>query len=117
VVNRSAILLKYKAPAIVWINEADPHDDDPGSTADSVNEERTVYLISDGDSESDEAVKRWIKRNYKVLFEEELEGWYTDPELWPQKRTLKLFREWFEVECHTVLIDTVDGAIYDDDDI
>jgi hypothetical protein len=117
VVNRSAILLKYKTPAIAWINEADPYDDDPGSTADSVNEERTVYLISNTDSESYEALERWIKRNYKALFEEELHGWYTDPALWPQKRTLKLFRAWFEVECHTVLIDTVDGAICDDDDI
>jgi len=117
VVNRSAILLRYQTPAIIWINEADPYDDDPGNTAESVNEERTVYLISDTDGESDEAVERWIKRNYKALFEEELDGWYTDPALWPQKRTLRLFREWFDVECHTVLIDTVDGAIYDDDDI
>jgi len=115
VVNRSALLLKYKTSAIAWINAADPYNDDPGVTIDSVNQERTVYLISDADSETDDAVKRWIKRNYKELFEEELEGWYTVPDLWPEKRTLKLFNEWFDVECHTVLIDTVDGAIYDDD--
>lgn len=116
-VNRAAILLKYKAPAIRWINEADPYDGDPGSTADSVNLERTIYLISNADGDTEATVERWVKRNYEILFEEELEGWYTDSELWPQKRTLKLFREWFDVECHTVLIDTVDGAIYDDDDM
>jgi len=116
-VNRAAILLKYKAPAIRWINEADPSEKDPGITVDSVNLERTIFLISNADGDTGETVARWIKRNYKVLFEGELEGWYTDPDLWPQKRTLKLFKEWFDVECHTVLIDTADGAIYDDDDI
>lgn len=107
--------MKYKDPAIRWINEADPYCDDPGITIDSVNNERTVYLISDNDAQSPEIVARWLKRNFKALFESELEGWYTDPSLWPKKQTLKLFREWFEVECHTVLIDTLGGAIYDDD--
>jgi hypothetical protein len=115
VINRSALLLKYKSPAIRWINDADPYDDDPGTTVDSVNSDRTVYLITEEDADTPESRDRWIKRNYKALFEEELEGWYTDPDLWPKKRTLKLFREWFEVECHTVLIDTVGGAIYEDD--
>ncbi len=114
-INRSALLLKYKSPAIRWINDADPYDDDPGTTVDSVNSDRTVYLITEEDADTPESRDRWIKRNYKALFEEELEGWYTDPDLWPKKRTLKLFREWFEVECHTVLIDTVGGAIYEDD--
>jgi hypothetical protein len=117
VVNRAALILKYKSPAISWINEADPNKEDPGITTDDVNVERTIYLISSADGDTEQTVERWVKRNYKALFEEELDGWYTDPELWPKKRTLKLFREWFDVECHTVLIDTVDGVIINDDDI
>lgn len=116
-INRAAILLKYKAPAVRWVNEADPFDKDPGMTVDSANEERIVYLISDADGDSGETVERWIKQNYQILFEEELNGWYTDPDLWPKKRSLKLFREWFDVECHTVLIDTVGEPMCDDDDI
>lgn len=114
-INRAAILLRYKEPAIRWINEADPYDDDPGLTAAEVNGERTLYLISDEDGDGDVAVERWLKRNYKALFEAELLGWYTDPDLWPGKRTYKLFRDWFDVECHTVLLDTVGGMIYDDE--
>ena len=53
--------------------------------------------------------------NYEALFEAELEGWYTDETLWPQKRTLKLFHQWFEVECHTVIEDTVGTPIVDED--
>ena len=113
-VNRAALLLKYKMPAIKWINDADPYNDDPGITMESVNEERTVYLISDYDADGPSAVEKWVKKNWKNLFEVELEGWYTDPELWPKALTLKLFRQWFTVECHTVIHDTVGGEIFDD---
>lgn len=49
------------------------------------------------------------------LFEAELEGWYTDPTLWPQDRTFRLFQTWFDVECHSVVVDMVGGDIYDDE--
>jgi hypothetical protein len=115
VVNRAAFLLRYKEPALRWINEADPCHDDTGIDAESVNMECTVYLISDADGDGDESVTRCIKKNYKLLFEAGLEGWYTNPTLWPNKRTFKLFQEWFGVECHTLLVDTVGGGIYDDE--
>ena len=113
-INRAAIILKYKAPAVRWINDADPYCEDPGITLDSLNNERTVYLISDEEADSSETIERWVRRNFKVLFESELEGWYTDPSLWPKKRTLKMFQEWFDVEYHTVLVDTAGGEIFDD---
>ena len=113
-INRAAIILRYKAPAIQWINDADPYEDDPGITAESVNRERTVYLISDEDAESDDSVADWNERNDANLFEMELEGWYNDPSLWPKDRSLGVFREWFDLECHTVLIDTVVGDIFDE---
>ena len=114
-INRAAIILKYKAPAILWINEADPHNEDPGISAEEVNSDSPVYLISDEDADTPETVEHWIKLNHKIVFENELEGWYTDPSLWPKKRTLKIFKEWFNIECHTMLIDTVGGPICDDD--
>ena len=113
--NRTAIILKYKAPAIQWINETDPYNDDPGIDAESVNDERTVYLISDEDGDSPDTIKCWIDLNWRELFEQELEGWYTDPSLWPKNLSLKLFREWFTVEYHTCLVDTVGTEFYDDD--
>ena len=114
-VNRAALLLRYKEPAVRWINEADPYTDKPVIELKDVNRERTVYLISDEDGDNDKSVERWIKKNFKLLFEAELEGWYTDPTLWPKNRSFKMFKEWFDIECHTVLIDTVGGEIYDDE--
>jgi hypothetical protein len=113
--NRAAIILEYKEPAIHWVNEADPSPESDPLSMDDANTERTVYLVSEDDADGDEAVDRWLRANYENLFEAELEGWYTDPSLWPQERTWSLFREWFDIECHTALIDTVGDAIYDDE--
>ena len=114
-INRAAVLLRYRDPAVAWINEADPYDDNPGITLESANEERAVYLISDEDADTPAILERWIELNFAALFENELEGWYVDETLWPKKRTYKLFREWFDVECHTVIHDTLEESIFDDD--
>lgn len=114
-INRAALMLRYKTPAVRWINEADPYPDTRPISIEEANEERTVYLISDKDGDTSDAVRRWIKRNFQGLFEAELEDWYTDADLWPAKRTLKMFDDWFDIECHTVLVDTVGGPIFDDE--
>lgn len=109
-INRAAVILRYKEPFIKWINESDPYNDDPGITAEDANDDRTIYLISDEDGEN---IDKWMSRNYKTLFENELEDWYTDESLWPKKRDRKTFDAWFDVECHTVIIDTLEGPIED----
>jgi hypothetical protein len=111
-INRAAIILKYKEPFVRWINKADPYKNDPGITIENANEDLNIYLITDADGENFE---KWISLNYKALFENELEGWYIDKSLWPKKRNRKTFNEWFSVECHTVIIDTVGGKIEDDE--
>ncbi len=114
-INRAAVMLKYKHQAIEWINEADPVNDNPGITSEDTNSERTVYLIRDEDGDNPSVLQEWIKLNYKILFENELEGWYVDENLWPKNRTLKLFQKWFDIECHTVIEDTVGTPINDDE--
>ena len=111
-INRGAVLLRYKVPFIKWINDADPAGRKTEITMSAANEDRTVYLITDEDAEN---VEDWIRSNHVTLFENELEGWYTDETLWPQKRDYKTFKEWFEVECHSEIIDTVGGEIFDDE--
>jgi len=111
-INRSAVILKYKEPFVRWINEADPYEDDPRISTEKANEDQTVYLITDEDGEN---IEQWISLNFKIIFENELEDWYNDKSLWPKNRDKKLFSEWFNVECHTVIIDTVEDAIEDDE--
>ena len=111
-INRAAFILKYKEPFVRWINEVDPYEDDSGITSKNANEDRTVYLITEDDGEN---IEKWLSLNFKTLFENELESWYTDESLWPKKRDRKIFDEWFDVECHTEIIDTVEGTIEDDE--
>jgi len=115
VINRAAILLKYRKPAIEWINDADPYHDNPGVTVDDVNSERTVYLVEDEVADSPKAIEAWLKANHQVLFERELDGWYSDPALWPKNRSYKQFKKWFIPECHSVIEDTLEEPIVDDE--
>ena len=110
--NRAALILKAKKPFVQWINESDPTNKAPHVSMAEVNQDRTVYLINDQEAES---VEEWIGPNCANLFESELEDWSRDESVWPQNRDLQLFKKWFEVECHTVLIDTGSGPIVDDE--
>lgn len=110
--NRAALILRYKQPFVDWINAADPSPTTRNLTLAEVNMERTVYLV---EVEDEDELARWLARNYQQLFEEELMGWYTDPKLWPRDRSLKLLRQWCSFELHTVVIDTGASAIEDDE--
>ena len=114
-VNRGALVLRYKQPAVSWINEADPAPLPAPLTLERVNEDRTVYLIDDSACDDAQIFGGWLQRNYGALFEMELEGWYTDENFWPQDRSYELFCQWFDPEVHTVLMDIGDGDIFDDD--
>ena len=111
-INRSAVILKYKQPFVKWLNEAAPSEEDPSITLSEANDDRTVYLVTEEDGEN---LDEWVALNYQALFESELEDWFQDESLWPPKRTKKLFREWFEVACHSVIFDTVGTPIVDDE--
>jgi hypothetical protein len=55
-----------------------------------------------------------LARNHQELFEEELNGWYTDPALWPGDRSHKMLREWCSFELHIVVVDTGESPLEDD---
>lgn len=107
-INRAAIIVRLKEPFIRWINEADPLDNQNPVTLAEANEDRTVYLIDDAEAEH---ADDWVELNFRQLFECELEDWYQDESLWPQRIDRALFDSWCDVECHTVVIDTVGGEI------
>ena len=56
-----------------------------------------------------------LARNYQQLFEQELIGWYADPDLWPRDRSLKLLQQWCAFELHSVVIEAGASAIEDDE--
>ncbi|MFK5915734.1 MAG: hypothetical protein QM484_15310 [Woeseiaceae bacterium] len=115
-INRAALILIYKEPAIKWVNDADPYNDDPGITEENIQDDQTIFLIREEDADTPDMVRQWLKLNYQTLFENELENWYTDEALWPKKRTFALFQKWFGYKCYSVIEDTVDSSIVADAD-
>ncbi len=76
------------------------------------NADCPCFLIHDSACED---IEGWLEQCYQYLFEEVLEQWYVDEALWPQDRTLKLFKAWCDVEIHGVIIDLVDHPLLDTD--
>jgi len=109
--NRSVLIVRFRQPFADWVNAADPTPSHEISLAD-VNDDSTAYLLEVGDeSELDE----WLRLNGDALFAEILNDWYTDPELWPQDRSLAMFRKWCSFELHTVVLDTGGSPLEDDE--
>ncbi len=46
-----------------------------------------------------------------TIFEIELDGWCTDPAVWPKDRSLKTFRKFFHVYYCSSVVDLGDGPI------
>jgi len=102
-INRNAILVKAKKPFYDWINYIDPEFPvEP-------NEEGTVYLVKEMDS--NKKIENWLKKNFGEIFENELNDYHTDENDWPQKRTYKVFKDWFTVEISSMIIDLVDKPV------
>ena len=112
VLNRAALILRYKQPFVDWINGGDPAPGSHTLTLADVEKERTVYLV---EVEDQDDLNRWLDRHGKKLFEDELRGWYTDPALWPRVRSPKKLRQWCSFELNTVVVDTGTSPLEDND--
>ena len=112
-INRALLTVHLKQPFVDWINAADPTSMKGGEiTLLEANDDRPAFLIHE---DAAEYVEEWLEQNFIPLFEDVLEQWYIDDSLWPQDRTLDLFQKWCSVEIHSMVFDTVDEPIVDDD--
>ena len=102
--NRAAIIVRPKAPFIEWVRSAG--GDSSHITTREIRDEPNVYLVQD--SEMDSEKNQVIADNYINIFEEELFGWITDEAAWPNNRDLKTFKQWFQVDFHTMVLDLGD---------
>lgn len=110
--NRAALILRYKQPFVDWINAVDPSPTPHALTLSEVNQEHNVYLV---EVEDEGGLDEWLGRHHEELFEAELVGWYTDPALWPRDRSLEILREWCSFELHTVVVDAGESPLEDNE--
>lgn len=109
--NRAAVIIRCKQPFVDWINAADP-DPEELVTLEDANEECSVYLV---EVEDQAQLDEWLELNHDILFEDELDGWISDQALWPEDRSLALFHEWCTIELHTMVFDTGESPLVDDE--
>ena len=93
--NRSAVVMRPTQAVLDWLLKVDP-EFGASLTLEEIQEDTDVYLLPDESITNAKQAYRYIEKYWKTLFEVLLEEWIVDPALWPQTRTLKLFREWFE---------------------
>jgi len=106
--NRGVVIVRPKQPFLDWAAGLD----DSGIVPDP-HGEQTVYLIPS--YEDDEAAWELLERVHPGIFENELHRWHTDEAAWPRDRDFATFKEWFEVELHSVVEDLCDFEIVDED--
>jgi hypothetical protein len=105
-IDRNAILVKPKQPFLDWIQKIYPKEPQPEL------EEHNIYLIREMDSI--EATQKWLARHFDEIFVNELNDWHTDEKAWPDKRSFRVFGEWFEIEIHSMVLDLEETPVTKD---
>ena len=102
-VNRSVAIIRPKRPFLNWLN-AMPELDFELHLSD-IRMDCTIVMIPEV-HEAEDGIAH-IDEIALSLFEMELASWVTDESVWPLQRDLKMFWEWFDVEIHMEVIDSV----------
>jgi hypothetical protein len=110
-INRSAVIVMPAQPFLDWLHQADPTSAE--LALEDLRREPTIYLLPEYDTE-EEALGH-LKKVCGEIFEEQLDGWYRVPSVWPVDRGFDAFKLWFEYHFHSVLIDFCDGALIHDE--
>jgi hypothetical protein len=101
-INRHLIILMPKQPVLDWIKRVDPNP--PNLTLDQLRVEQNAFLVPD-DLDGQQDAEKWVQRRWQIFFEGFLAEWYTVESWWPQKRTFKMFKDWFDVQYHSMVWD------------
>ena len=107
VVNRAVAVIKPRQPYLDWAMRLPDAPDD--LTLDELQRDCTAVLIPDFDDPAQ--AEAFIAAIASDLFELELDAWDRDPQSWPEDRSYQTFREWFDVEIHSIVLDASDDDI------
>ncbi len=108
--NRCAVSIRKKQPFLDWLRQL-PDPVDQETTIPFINREPHIYLLPNYcyDDEKQDLLEEF----YDMIFERELNAWWRGEADWPGERSLSLFKEWFDVQFHSVIEDLVDDELMD----
>ena len=106
-VDRSAVVLKPTQVFLDWLKSVD--EDMPELSLAQIRSTCTVLLIPEV-GEPEEAVA-YLDERFEEVFRNELSGWEVPQDLWPKSMDLVTFWQFFEVEIHDLVLDSVDDEL------
>jgi hypothetical protein len=109
VVNRTAVTVVGIGPYLEWARGRDADFNRGQITVARPSAFGTAYLLPEVDYEED--LQEWVEENFSWIFEFQLSSWTSDESAWPANRDLAMFRAWFRVELHSVVVDVADDDI------
>ena len=100
-INRSALVVRPAQPFLDWLQQVDRTS--AHLTLHDLRLEPTIYLLPEWDTE-EEALQHLAEVSNDI-FEEQLNGWYRVPSVWPASRDLNAFLLWFDCSFHSMIVD------------
>lgn len=105
-INRTIAILKPRQPYLDWACSV---PDPIPISLDELRRDCTAVLLPE--FSDDTQAEAYLQTIYLELFEQELAAWDTNPDDWPQERDYGIFRTWFDIELHSLVLDSVVSPI------
>lgn len=109
ILNRLAVVIRPAQPFIDWVHRVDEELGNSSLSEEAIRNHSNVYLIPEFYT-SDES-EAYLRKRAGRFFEEELAGWYMEPDLWPEERGWETFSQWLKWEIHEMVFDLDDGPL------
>ncbi len=109
VVNRTAVTVVGAEPYVQWTRSRDADFNAGQLTVARTRPFGATFLLPEVDYEED--LQEWVEENHAWLFEFQLSNWTVDEAAWPTDRDLAMFKKWFTVDLHNVVVDVADDDI------
>lgn len=110
-INRTAIVVRPGVPFLNWLHRADPTSGQ--LSLEDLQREPSVYLLPECENEAE--ARQHLESVCVRIFEEQLDGWYRVPSMWPKRRDLETFERWFEWTFHSIVVDLCDDPLLQED--
>ncbi len=101
-IDRVAVIIRPCEPMLAWINHL-PDPEFKDLILEDIYQDCTVLLLPL--CEDEDELRHLLEKNYMNLFTNELAAWCEDESLWPSHLNFNLFKQWFDVEPHSLVID------------
>jgi hypothetical protein len=109
ILNRTAVTIIGAQPYVDWMKSRDADFNRGKLTVARSRAFGSAFLLPEFELEED--VQEWLEENHAWLFEFQLSAWTEDESAWPSGRDLGMFREWFRLDIHNIVVDVGENPL------